>query len=121
MSVIYCYTNETGETIERPFAMGRAPRGVTVAGVRFDRDIPAEHAGEAPNAGKWPKLCDATGVLHSQVDEAETHLNSVGVPTTFTRDGTGRCILRDNQHRNNVLQALGMHDRDACYRQRARP
>lgn len=120
MACIYLYTNGNGATIERPFPMGKARRCVTVEGIRFDRDIPAEHC-ESRRAGKWPYESNALGVLDSQVEEAETHLNSVGVPTTFTRDGTGRCIIRDNQHRNQVMEALGIHDNDACYNQRAKP
>ena len=119
MAVTYCYTNSQGETIDRPFPMGRAPRRVTVEGVRFDRDFAAQFAGKKHNAGQWPKLCDACGVIPQQIPEAEAHLNSMGVPTTFAADG--RCILRDNQHRNRVFEALAIHDRDACYRQRAKP
>ncbi len=67
----------------------------------------------------WPKKCDGTGVLPSQTQEASEHLASQGVPTEFAPDG--RAILRDRSHRNNVLEALGLHDKDAGYGDRAKP
>lgn len=115
----YCYTNKAGRTIEKCFPMGKAPRSIRVGFVRFRQDTAAKFAGRKHDAGSWPMLCDALGVLPSQAKEAEAHLNSVGVPTTFTREG--RCVVRNNGHRNRVMEALGMHDRDACYHQRAKP
>lgn len=117
----FCYTNRQGDTIERVFRMGRARKSVVVDGVRYQRNIPAEWGTRRGSGTPWPMKSDALGVLHNQVDEASEHLLSVGVPTSFTDDGTGRCIVESRQHRNQIMAALGMHDRDAGYGDRARP
>lgn len=119
--VTYCYTNRTtGKTIERKFPMGSAVVRVLVRGKPYYRDTVAEHRGTPGNPGNWPYV-DSFGlaVPEFQAKEACKALFDAGVPTEFTKQGG--CILRDNQHRNQVLAALGMHDKDAGYGQRARP
>ncbi len=114
----YCYTSSEGQTVERLFSMGKAPRTVTEGDICFVRDIPAEWDGRR-NSDPYPKLSDALGVLGSQASEASRHLHEQGVPTEFTSDG--RCVVESNSHQNRIMEALGMHDRDACYSQRAKP
>jgi hypothetical protein len=101
--------------------MGRAPKCVRSRGKCYARNIAAEWKGRRDNDACWPKLSDALGVLHSQIGEAGDHLAECGVPTQFANDGTGRCIVESNQHQNRIMEALGIHDRDACYSQRAKP
>lgn len=118
--VFFCFTND-GQTIKREFRMGKAPASIRCGGKRYVRDIPAEHRGDPPKKNPWPKKSDALGVLHSQIGEAAQHLAEEGVPTQFTNDGTGRCVVESNEHQNRIMEVLGIHDRDACYRQRAKP
>ena len=98
--------------------MGKAPKTVSVGGKCYMRNIPAEWDGRH-DADPYPKLSDALGVLGSQASEASKHLHEQGVPTEFTSDG--RCVVRSNSHQNRIMEALGMHDRDACYSQRTKP
>ncbi len=116
---MYSYTSEDGQTIERKFSMNRVPRRVTVGSRVFHHDITAELSRRKDICGNWPKKCDGTGVLPSQVAEASEQLASEGVPTQFAPDG--RCILESRGHRNKVLQVLGLHDKDAGYGDRAKP
>lgn len=109
------------KTIERTFRMGRAPVSVRVGAKRYVRDVPAEWRKRPNTNACWPMKSDALGVLDSQVDEAAAHLAEQGVPTEFTNDGTGRCVVRSRGHRNRIMEVLGIHDRDAGYGDRARP
>ena len=108
-------------TIVRTFRMGKAPNRITVKGVGYFRNIPAEWNGRVNLSGNWPQYSDALGVLHSQTREASEHLAAEGVPTNFTNDGTGRCIVENQGHKNRIMEVLKIHDRDACYGQRTRP
>ena len=100
--------------------MGKAPKTVTKDGQSFFRNIPAEWRGSDDICGNWPMKSDALGVLPSQIEEASAHLAECGVPTSFTTDGTARCIVENRGHRNRILNALNMHDRNAGYGDRAR-
>ena len=128
---VFCYTRHqirlrkrgpiVSHTVERTFRIGKAPTSITVRGKRYLRDIAAEWAGRRIKNACWPMKSDALGVLDSQTDEAAKHLADSGVPTEFTKDGTGRCIVKSRGHRNRVMAVLGIHDRDAGYGDRARP
>lgn len=126
---VFCYTSirrhrgkrPVRTTYERVFPCGKAPTFIRVNGRRCLRDIPAEWARRKDITGNWPMKSDALGVLDSQVDEAAKHLADHGVPTEFTKDGTGRCIVESRQHRNKIMEVLHIHDRDAGYGDRAKP
>lgn len=126
----YCFTwtqrrkrmTALTDTIERPFPMGKAPRTVKVGRRLYLRDIPSEWRGKPHIACNiWPRKSDTLGVLHSQTGEAAAHLASQGVPTNFTNDGTGRCIVNDQKHENAIGEVLGIHQRNAGYGQRPGP
>lgn len=59
------------------------------------------------------------GVNPDQIPELRSHLTKHGLgETEIRRDGAVK--IRSNGHRNKLLEASGMHDKDACYRQRGR-
>ena len=59
------------------------------------------------------------GVNPNQITELRSHLEKHGLESTEIR-GDGAVKIRSNGHRNRLLSASGMHDRDACYRQRTK-
>ena len=59
------------------------------------------------------------GVNPNQISDLQTHLGKHGLGSTEIRPD-GAVKIRSNGHRNKLLEASGMHDRDACYRQKAR-
>lgn len=67
----------------------------------------------APSPKNWPMESVAAGVNPLQIREAGEDLMKAGIPTQFTKEGAA--IFEDRQHRNRVLEHLGMHDRDAGY------
>ena len=112
----YCFTNGDGETIERSFPMDRIPRRIHIGKVVYQRDLRKEHS--HMRSGKaWPQTSCALGVDRSQVKDAEKTLFEAGVPTQF--DARGDAILTSRTHRNKVMNAMGMGDRDAGYGDRA--
>ena len=57
------------------------------------------------------------GVNPNQIPELRSHLEKHGLGGTEIRSD-GAVKIRSNGHRNKLLTASGMHDKDACYRQR---
>jgi len=116
----YCYTSEDADvTIEEYYPVGKAPKTVTRGDDLFYRDIPAEWRGRKDTSSCWPMKSDALGVLPNQVGEATQELADAGVPTSFAKDG--RVILESRGHRKKVCEALGYHDKNAGYGDRAKP
>ena len=62
----------------------------------------------------WPLRSDGLAVWPSQVQEAEAHARTIGVPTEFDKR-TGQCILKDRRHRARYLKANGVCDKDGGY------
>ena len=108
----YCYTNEkTGVTLERFYAMGKAPKSIEIEGLRLLRDIAAEHRGCTVAPGAWPLKSEAAGVHPNQAAQAEAHSRKVGVPTEFTPDG--RAVFTSARHRKAYCEQVGLYDRNA--------
>ena len=59
------------------------------------------------------------GVNPTQIPELRSHFEKHGLGSTEIR-ADGAVKVRSNGHRNKLLEASGMHDKDACYRQRAK-
>ena len=112
---MYCYTHEeSGMTIERKFGMGRAVRTVFHDGKKFNRDVVAEHRDSRDTPGNYPMWSDAMGVLPSQAKELNDHLAKHGVaPCQVDREG--RIKLESRHHRNQVLKARNLRDKNAGY------
>jgi len=115
--MLYCYTTEDGCTTEQVFPMGEAPNSVTLMDGRTAfRDIAAEHPARGPRTAvgsKWPICSESAGVHPDQIPEAMAHCESMGVPTSYTKDG--RAILVSRSHRARHLKAVGLFDKDAGY------
>ena len=115
--MLYCYTTADGHTTDHVFDIGQAPMSITLPdGQTAFRDIAAEHPASGPRCAvgsKWPIYSDAAGVHPDQIPEAMAYCESVGVPTSYTKDG--RAILVSRSHRAKHLKAVGLYDRDAGY------
>jgi hypothetical protein len=107
---VYCYEDKDGTAHEEVFPWGKAPKTLTVDGVKFFRCYAAERKGVPATAG-WPMECVASGVNAAQAGELRDHLASKGVPTEISRDGNP--IYRDAKHRKKALKARGMFDRQS--------
>lgn len=59
------------------------------------------------------------GVNPNQIPELKLHFEKHGLGETEIRPD-GAVKVRGNGHRNKLLEASGMHDKDACYRQRTK-
>lgn len=120
--MIYCYTTDDGDSFEIDFSMGDAPQTVSVGnGVKAHRDHNAEWIQDRATRtthAKWPMRSMTCGVSPRQTKEAAAHDRSLGVPTDYDKK-TGDVIWRDNQHRNQWIEAHGGIDRDAGYGQYA--
>lgn len=112
----YCFTSDDGDYTHEVFPISKRPKTITVEGKVFHRNVICEHS-RISSANPWPQKSCALGVGTDQIESAEKKAWESGVPLTFDRS-TGDAIIRDNQHRNQVLEVLGMHDNDAGYGQR---
>ena len=76
---------------------------------------------KAPEPGSAPAeyWSHNLGVNPDQIPELKSHLTKHGLGETEIR-ADGAVKIRSNGHRNKLLASSGMHDRDACYRQRAK-
>ena len=59
------------------------------------------------------------GVNPDQIPELRSHLTKHGLGETEVRADSA-VKIRSNGHRNKLLEASGMHEKDACYRQRGK-
>lgn len=88
-------------------------REVTKA--EFDKAFPPKPDFGAAPAGPaltgWPIHSDALAYHPKQRAEAAAHLKKLGVPTEI--DKQGRPVLRNREHRRQVLKALKIHDRNS--------
>lgn len=105
---IYCYETEEGEIVERMFDIGKAPKTITVDGVKATRCIAAELV-SVPATSGWPLTCYASGVNAEDADKLRDHLAKKGVPTEVTPDGDP--VYTSHSHRKKALKVRGLHDR----------
>lgn len=116
----YCYTSESGVTIEEEYPRGEAPSRLVVyareGSETYYRDYRAEHAGgmsfvknsETPRRG-WPMTCFASGVNAEQGPELRKHLKDHGCPTEVSKDGDP--IYTSAAHRKKALKIRGLYDK----------
>lgn len=60
----------------------------------------------------------ALGCMPGEVEGANKRLAQLGIDARYEK-GTGDLIINGNQARNQLFDATGTYDRDACYNQRA--
>ncbi len=112
----YCYTTSKGETVDRRFAMGKAPERVRLDDGRIAyRDIAAEHNGRPKGqaADPWPLHSTSMGVLPNQVPQFKKWYAERGVQVEY--DNRGRLKFENRQHRNRCMALRNMSDADAGY------
>jgi hypothetical protein len=85
---------------------------------RMERDYAAEYSGRKRYPGNWPQMSDAMGVPSFQEKEFFEATEKAGCPTLCKN---GQAVIESNEHRNRLMEFCGMHDMDACYRQRTKP
>jgi len=107
---VYCYKSENGEVQERVYPVGKAPRFISVDGVRAYRSFFHERKG-IPSAKGWPIECVASGVNAEDSGKLRDYLSRKGVKTEVTPDGNP--IYRDSNHRRRALKARGLVDKSA--------
>lgn len=114
---MYCFTSDDGTFVHKVFSIAGRPKTVTEGGKLFIRNVICEHS-KMSSVNPWPQFSCALGVGVDQIDSAERAAHDAGVALTYDRK-TGDAKIESNQHRNTVLEMLELHDRDACYGQRA--
>jgi len=107
---IYCYTSETGETIEEIFPMGGAPEAVTLQAQVYERDFAAERSSRPANSG-WPMTCYASGVQAGQAGELREFFKEKGIRCEVTKGGDP--VYTSKAHRTKCLRARNFHDRNS--------
>jgi hypothetical protein len=106
--MIYCFESSRGVVIEQDFAVGQAPRAISVGGVQYFRSYSAEHKSAPPQKG-WPIECYASGVHPDQAHELRRYFREAGVPTDVTSNGNP--VYRDHLHRRKALKCRNIVDR----------
>ena len=117
---MYCFTSDDGTHVHRAYPVSNRPKTFTKGGEVFHHQVVCHH--RKPNwvssSGVWPQKSCALGVGVDQIHSAEKAAYEAGVPLTFDK-ATGDAELQSNQHRNQVMEMFEVHDKDACYGQRA--
>jgi len=112
------YTTKDGRSKTRTVKHGHTPpKFILIDGKRGYRDHGAEKGGRTGNADPWPLHSNSLRFSPSRKEEFEQFMGSNGIQATL--DKKGRVIMRDNQHRNAILEATNQADLDAGYGQRA--
>lgn len=88
----YCYSDETGQTIERDYRIGRAPDVVVVDGVTFRRDLRAEGA----KAG------------HADIRPYVSNQIPAKYPGFKHDPGTGKCVVESRQQLRQYMRKNGL-------------
>ena len=116
---VFCYISEDGTAAgERFVRPGKTPpRFIVIGGKRCYRDLQAEQSGMRGGLGCWPMCSNAIRYLPSRKQEYEQLMASHGV--TATLNERGQAVIESNQHRNEIMKVLGVHDKDAGYSQYA--
>ena len=84
---IYCYSNKSGQVIEKHFPVGKAPEMLKGG---YERDFGLEGATVPPTKG-WPMECLGSGVNAEQRQELGTYLRDRGVDTFVLE------VIKDNE------------------------
>jgi hypothetical protein len=116
---LYSFIHEkTGDVIEAMYPIRQGPpQRIRRKGRVYVHAIGLDHARYRNSPGAWPmRTIGLDGVAPSQAGEMNQYLIERGVPPCAQSDGT--MLYSDNTHRNKVLAARGLIDRDGCYRQR---
>lgn len=93
----YCYTDAFGQTVERRFSAGRAPKSIRAHGRTYRRDLVAEHRGHVHVPDVWPVHSLALRVPDWQAPDVARRLAERGIPTDFRPDG--RPVVTSDAHR----------------------
>lgn len=116
----YTYTNlKTGENITVRQSKPNPRKTVVRKGIKFHKNTLADHSRTTKKLECWPMKCTALGVIPQQVEEATKQAFDLGCPTGFYSDGDAK--IRDRGHYNKFMDALGYHNRDACFGDKAPP
>jgi len=102
---------DCGGTITKvgPVAPETLPCVETCGGTMVQSVGPARRSGCAT----WPMHSYAAAVHPSQVPEAEAHARSIGIPTSFDKEG--EAVFTDPKHRKRYCEAVGLYDRNGGY------
>lgn len=107
---VYCYTTESGKTVERFYAMGKAPKAVKVDGQRAERDFAAEQG--HMRKGELDRISEGLGCPEHQQREAIENARKHGVRLEFRGD---EMVFSSRRHRRDVLRYYEVHDVNAGY------
>jgi hypothetical protein len=93
----------------------------TIERVACVRNLIADMAMVGTQApGKWPQVSMAMAnpnMTEKELRAEQQFLDRSGVPTEYTKHNEP--ILTSREHRKRYMKAMGMHDRDAGYGDRA--
>lgn len=111
----YCYTSKNGKTIEEVFPVGKAPSTIKRDGVRYARDIGAEHVGHRNTPGNWPMVNDMGDFCCHPSERVQLmqKLEAAGVPTYVNQNGD--CVMESRAHRKKLCQVYGVYDKAGGY------
>lgn len=101
-------------TIDKFYAIGKAPKQIRHDGICYKRDIVAEHKGsKVGSCMSWPLKSNSVAVHPDQISEFSDYSRKNGVPTDY--DGEGRPIFTSAKHRKKYCRLYGYYDKDAGY------
>src|SRR5271157_3549903 len=103
----YCYSSESGATLELLFKMGDAPMELVREKERFYRDFGAEQVSRPSRTG-WPIECVASGVNANQAGELRDFFKKHGESVEVSRDGNP--IYTSANQRRRLLKLRGFVD-----------
>jgi hypothetical protein len=111
----YCYSTDDGETVERQFPLGKAPRTVSVERgkgqwVLAHRDFRAEHGQRSSLGDLYPTISVSMGVHPNEIEQTKRQLAAAGIPTEF--DARGNAKIESYSHRKKLMKHVGMVDKD---------
>lgn len=115
----FCYITEDGQRREERLVKPgrRPPRTIRIAGRRAYRDYKAEKGGTKGDLGLYPRYSNAIRYDPKYKRQFSELMAANG--THGELNGKGQAKIESNQHFNEVLKALELRDKDACYRQHA--
>lgn len=114
----YCYrttTDDADGTVERDFAMGKAPKFIRVNGRKAYRSLQAEAPCVVGTKALHCRAHEALGVHPKQIREMQELLRRKGVRATQYDPKTGDCLVENRTHVNEICRARGMRNQDGGY------
>jgi hypothetical protein len=118
----YCFTTDSGWTVERDYPPGNAPGKIRVE-IDGEKEWAHRNWGAEGKTGfvsgsknpvkrTWPmEPCWASGVHSSDAGKLRKYLKDRGCPTEVTEGGNP--IYTSQRHQNKALKIRGMHNRAA--------